>query len=112
VRQLLERQGVRVVLTLRRNALLEALSWHRARDLGVSQFTASASTSAAGARAEMSGASSCGGAVRAPVTVDVPQLLAWVRRRPPASQPRARARHLGRHRPGRRTDCGAAAANE
>lgn len=39
VKALLERRGVRVLLTLRRNALQEALSWYRARDMGLSQFS-------------------------------------------------------------------------
>ncbi len=38
VRELLHRHNVSVLLTVRRNAVKEALSWHKARDLGVSQF--------------------------------------------------------------------------
>lgn len=38
MRELLHRHNVSVLLTLRRNAVKEALSWHKARDLGVSQF--------------------------------------------------------------------------
>lgn len=40
VNALLHRHNVSVLLTLRRNALKEALSWYKARELGVSQFTA------------------------------------------------------------------------
>ncbi|KAL4447517.1 hypothetical protein ABPG75_004736 [Micractinium tetrahymenae] len=40
VRALLQRHNVSVLLTLRRNTLKEALSWYKARELGVSQFTA------------------------------------------------------------------------
>lgn len=64
LRALLERYDVRVVLTLRRNRLKEALSWYKARELGIHQFSGrgkaaaaaaavQAATAAAGSMAEL-----------------------------------------------------------
>lgn len=63
VRELLHRHNVTVLLTVRRNAVKEALSWHKARDLGVSQFNelraaraaAAGATSGSGSKASSTG---------------------------------------------------------
>lgn len=61
VRALLHRHNVSVLLTLRRNTLKEALSWYKARKLGVSQFTAWRPGAPAAARGSSSASSSTAG---------------------------------------------------
>lgn len=99
LRALLQRHNVSVLLTQRRNVLKEALSWHRARDLGVSQFTAIRAARAAGGSVSSSSMSSRsvggvrgsagsagsagaggsgGGAGQGLLAVDIPRLRHWL----------------------------------
>lgn len=99
VRELLHRHNVSVVLTVRHNLVKEALSWHKARDLGISQFQAikaggkatSGSRSSEGT-AHVGGSSgdarqpqqaqqvhrAAGSASTSMVTVDIPRVLHWL----------------------------------
>lgn len=90
VRELLHRHNVSVLLTVRRNAVKEALSWHKARDLGVSQFNelraARAAQAGGSSRSSSSKADSRSGlllsdgkpATQPAAHVDIPRLLHWL----------------------------------
>lgn len=77
VRELLHRHNVTVLLTVRRNAVKEALSWHKARDLGVSQFNElrAARAAAAGGSGSGSRASSTGSNGQPPRKAEAQRLL-------------------------------------
>lgn len=101
VKALLHKYDVRLLVTLRRNTLLEALSWYYARELGIRQFEAARRQrqgSAAGSEQGAAGAAGAaslpagsggssgtgdsggwpaGGAV-APSVVNTTQLLRWL----------------------------------
>jgi hypothetical protein len=95
LKALLQRYNVSVLLTLRHNMLKEALSWYKARELGVSQFTIRKHARAAAAGAEEGGteeeadAEDAGGQQQQPqqaqqghhagkLTVDIPRVLHWL----------------------------------
>lgn len=85
VRELLRRHNVSVLLTMRQNSLKEALSWHKARDLGVSQFTAIKATKSSGssgsggsAGAAAAAAAASQGQQQRRLAVDIPRVLHWL----------------------------------
>ena len=81
LKSLLAKHNASVILTLRRNRLKEALSWHKARDLGIRQFNAigrSSSSSRASGNSSTSSGGTSSAAPDSPVHINITTLQQWL----------------------------------